>query len=272
VSLRRRLLAWTLPVALVATGGCLATSGDVEKIQLALKALQDSTRVRQARSDSLTRTLVREMGDQLARQFARDFGQVSDSIRQVAGAVQRLQGDVALSVHDLRTQLVTLQEAVGQSQRRLQDLRSTVEATAVPVAPPAGPKPADAGAPPATQLFDMARAQLRSGATGAARDGFQNFLAQYPADERAGDAQMLIADAFAQEGNRAAADSVYALVVTKYKGDAVVSRSLWKRAMMLKEAQQVDSARALFRQIVDRYPRSDVGPLADEMLRTLRKP
>ena len=81
-----------------------------------------------------------------------------------------------------------------------------------------------------------------------------------------------IADAFAQEGNRAAADSVYALVVTKYKGDAVVSRSLWKRAMMLKEAQQVDSARVLFKQIVDRYPRSDVGPLADEMLRTLRKP
>lgn len=273
MSLRRRLLAWTLPVALVATGGCLATSGDVEKIQLALKALQDSTRVRQARSDSLTRTLVREMGDQLARQFARDFGQVSDSIRQVAGAVQRLQGDVALSVHDLRTQLVTLQEAVGQSQRRLQDLRSTVEANvAAPVAAPAGAKPADAAAPPATQLFDMARAQLRSGATGAARDGFQNFLGQYPADERAGDAQMLIADAFAQEGNRAAADSVYALVVTKYKGDAVVSRSLWKRAMMLKEAQQVDSARALFRQIVDRYPRSDVGPLADEMLRALRKP
>jgi TolA-binding protein len=118
----------------------------------------------------------------------------------------------------------------------------------------------------------MARTQLRGGATGAARDGFQNFLAQYPADERAGDAQMFIADAFAQEGNRAAADSVYALVVTKYKGDAVVSRSLWKRAMMLKEAQQVDSARVLFKQIVDRYPRSDVGPLADEMLRTLRKP
>ena len=274
MSLRRRLIAWTLPVALVATGGCLATSGDVEKIQLALKALQDSTRVRQARSDSLSRALVREMGEQLARQFSRDFGQVSDSIRQVVGAVQRLQGDVALSVHDLRTQLITLQEAVGQSQRRLQDLRSTVEATATPpaAAPAPGAKPADPGAPPATQLYDMARTQLRGGATGAARDGFQNFLAQYPEDERAGDAQMFIADAFAQEGNRAAADSVYALVVTKYKGDAVVSRSLWKRAMMLKEAQQVDSARVLFKQIVDRYPRSDVGPLADEMLRTLRKP
>ena len=104
MSLRRRLIAWTLPVALVATGGCLATSGDVEKIQLALKALQDSTRVRQARSDSLSRALVREMEEQLARQFSRDFGQVSDSIRQVAGAVQRLQGDVALSVHDLRSE------------------------------------------------------------------------------------------------------------------------------------------------------------------------
>jgi tol-pal system protein YbgF len=186
-------------------------------------------------------------------------------------------------MHDLRTQFTTLQEGIGQSQKRIQDLGNKVEAaTAPPSAPvprvvdpaPGAPAPggSTAGAPPAAQLFDMARQNLRRGATGAARDGFDTFLKEYPAHERAGEAQMWIADAYAQEGNRAAADSVYALVVTKYSTPDVVSRSLYKRAMALKEVGQAADASKLFQMIVDKYPRADERDLAVEMLRTLKKP
>jgi len=273
-----------LPVAVLATGGCLATKGDVDKLQLSIRTMQDSVRVQRARSDSLNRMLVRDVAQQLPRQFSRDFGVASDSIRQLSAALQRLQGDVTLSMHDLQGQLAAMQEGIGQSQRRIQDLKTSVEATAAaPVVP--APRTADSGsaatrapavsgtgAPPAAQLFELARQQLRSGATGAARDGFQTFLQEYPNHERASEAQMWIADAYAQEGNRSAADSVYALVVARYTTPEWVSRSLYKRAMFLKEAQQLPQARALFQQIVDKYPRSDVAPLAEEMLRTLKKP
>ena len=270
-----------LPVAVVATGGCLATKGDIEKLQLSIRTFQDTVRLQQARSDAEYRTLVRGLGQQLAQQFAKDLGVVSDSLRQVSSAVQRLQGDVSLSMHDLRTQFTTLQEGIGQSQKRIQDLGNKVEAvTAAPPAPrvvdPASGAPAPGGstvgAPPAAQLFDMARQNLRRGATGAARDGFDTFLKAYPEHERAGEAQMWIADAYAQEGNRAAADSVYALVVTKYSTPDVVSRSLYKRAMALKEVGQAAEASKLFQVIVDKYPRADERDLAVEMLRTLKKP
>ena len=64
-----------LPVALVATGGCLATSSDIEKLQLSMKVMQDSLHAQQVRSDSatreLTRALVHDATQQLGQQFAR---------------------------------------------------------------------------------------------------------------------------------------------------------------------------------------------------------
>lgn len=272
--------AWRvlLPVALVATGGCLATRGDVERLQLTLLARQDSMRAEQARADSINRQLIRQATQQLAQQFNREFTIVSDSVRQLSVGLSRLQGDFALAMHDLRGQLVSVQEGIGQSQRRIQDLRTTVEAVSTPVVvppPAAGPAPAGgrgSGAPPAAQLFEMARSQLRSGATAAARQGFETLVAEYPTHERASEAQMYIADAFHQEGNRPAADSVYALVAARYPGSESASRSLYKRAVFAMEAGDRQRATALAQEIVEKYPRANERDLAEDMLRTLRRP
>ena len=172
----RRLSTALLPVALLATGGCLATQGDIEKLQLTLKVMQDSMRVREARSDTAQAQLIRTTSQQMAQQFARDFAVVSDSLRQLSTSVQRLQGDVTLSMHDLRSQLVTVQEGIGQSQKRIQDLKSSEESAApivpapMPAAPGKGTDPASPVAPPAAQLFTMGRNSLISNATGAARE------------------------------------------------------------------------------------------------------
>lgn len=271
----RRAFALTLPVALLATGGCLATSGDIEKLQLSIKVMQDSMRVREARSNAMQADIIRSSAQQLAQQFTRELAVVTDSLRQLSGSFQRLQGDVTLSMHDLRVQLATVQEGIGQSRKTIQDLRSTVEAAApsASVVPPAG-KPTDPAAvalPPAGMLFQMGQASLRSNATGAAREAFQTLVTNYPSSDRVAEAQMSIADAYAQEGNRSAADSVYALVVSKYAGRPEAARSLYKRAMALKEAGQIAHARNLFAEIVAKYPRSDYTELADLELAALAK-
>ena len=271
----RRAFALTLPVALLATGGCLATSGDIEKLQLSIKMMQDSMRVREARSNAMQADIIRSSAQQLAQQFTRELAVVTDSLRQLSGSLQRLQGDVTLSMHDLRSQLATVQEGIGQSRKTIQDLRSSVEAVSptAPVSPPAG-KAGDAAAPavpPAGQLWTMGRNSLRSNATAAARDAFQTLVNTYPTSDRAGDAQEQIGEAFAQEGNKSAADSVYALVATRYAGRPEASLALYKRAMGLKEAGQLAQARKLFQEIVDKYPRFDERFLADEELLRLPK-
>ena len=276
MSVARRLTAVLLPAALLATGGCLATSGDIEKLQLTLKSMQDSIRVRDARSDSLQVQTVRAAALQLAQQFARELAVVSDAVRQLSGSVQRLQGDVTLSMHDLRTQLVTVQEGIGQSRKGIQDLKSTVESAAPVAMPPAAPgkgaDPAAVGVPPAATLFSLGRKSLIGNATGAAREAFQQLITSYPTSDQAGEAQMNIGNAYAQEGNPAAADSVYALVTTKYAGRPEAATSLYKRAMALKEAGQAAQARKLFQEIMDKYPRSDEGYLTVEILKSLKQP
>lgn len=263
------------PAVALTAGGCLATRGDVEKLQLAVRALQDSARSHQTRSDSATRALVRDATQQLAQQFTRQFTTVSDSVRGVSAAVQRLQGDVSLSMHELRTQLATVQEGIGQAQRRLQDVRTSVEASAAqapsrPADPAAGTPGAGSGAPPAATLFSMGSRQLLNRATGSARENFQTLINEYPAHELAPRAQAYIAATFADEGNRQAADSVYALVVDKYPASEAAANALYKRASMAMDARDSARARALLQQLIDKYPKSEERQVAEELLKNIK--
>lgn len=286
-----RVVRSILPVALMATGGCLATRSDVEQLQLGVNALRDSLRTQQAHSDSSTRALIREMSQALGQQFARQFAVLSDSVRDVSAGLQRLQGDVSLAMHDLNRQLVAVQEGIGVSQKRLSDLRSTVEAiptvTAQPPAPAAdatrsatgsaasaapGTSPTTVGAPPPGTLWMLGRDALSKGATASARESFQTLVTNYPDHERAPDAQMYIGDAFASEGNKPAADSVYALVVTKYPGTSQAARSLYKRAQFALEVGDKDQARTLLQEIADKYPKSNEALLVGDLLLSLKKP
>lgn len=265
-----------LPVVLLATGGCLATRVDVQRLELQVRSVESAAAVRQARSDSATQALVREIGQTITQQFSRQLAQVSDSVRQLAAALQRLQGDVQLAMHDVKGQLTTLQEGLGQSARRLQDLRSSVEASAGAQPPRQMDSTAAAGAtagiPAAPTLFQTARTQLSRNALSSARANFQLLIDQYPTYDRVSDAQLEIGKIFAADGERAAADSVYALVVQKYPNSDAAPTALYKRAMLAKDLKDSARAKALFEQIVVKYPKSTERSLADDFLSALRKP
>ena len=68
---------------------------------------------------------------------------------------------------------------------------------------------------PAT-LYKLACDQMSRGSHGTAGQGFQDLLTQYPTSDLAPDAQYYIGESLAAEGNSAAADSVFNLVVTTY--------------------------------------------------------
>lgn len=268
-----------LPVVVLTAGGCLATRGDIERLQIGLRASADSARIREARSDSATRAMIADATQLLSRQFTRDFNAVSDSVRGVAAGLQRLNGDVQLSMHDLRNQLTVVQEGIGQSQRRIADLRTQVEATAqAPVVRPADPAamPAAAGAspvsgaPPAATLFQSGQASLLRNATGAARGSFQALVDNYPTHELAAEAFVKIGVSFAQEGNRTAADSVYGLVPEKYPASPPAATAVYKRAMLALDVKDNARGRALLQSIVDKYPKSDEAIVAQDLLKNLK--
>jgi TolA-binding protein len=168
-------------------------------------------------------------------------------------------------------QILQLQELSGQGQRRIQELRASLEErNAQAGGVPAVVDSAHAGAPGPAQLFQSSLDQLRRGATGVARNGFLDLLRLYPTTEDAPEAMVYIAETYAAERNQVAADSVYGLVVQRYPSSPKAATASYKRALSLKAAGQTAAARAAFDRIVKTYPRSDEAALAKEQLRTLR--
>jgi tol-pal system protein YbgF len=253
------------PVVLLATGAC-ATKGDIRILQNDLQVM----RVESAQADS---TRKRQLDAVIAA-----LGISRDSILVVSKRLAKFQGDAAGELYALGQQLIQVQELSGQSQRRLQELRASLEERAQQVAAPPPPVVGgtDAGGGAATptpgpnQLFQLALDQLRRGSTGAARLGFADLLKQYPTSDVAPDAQFYVAESYAQEGNRSAADSAYALVVGQYPKSPRAPTALYKRARILQAAGNNAAAKAALNQVIRDYPRSDEAALAREQLRTLK--
>lgn len=272
------------PVAFVATGACFATQSDVRVLQTDVQTL----RAERARQDSV----MQQRFDALMASLQ----VTNDSVRSLATRVTRLQGDVRGDLFQMNQQLLQIQELSGQSQRRLQELRSSLEArqqdvppVTTPVTPSnpprdsaaaaaPGPQPPSVAAPSGAQtaspgpnqLFQSSKEQLQRGSPGSARRGFEELLRLYPTAEVAGEAQYWIGVAFETEGNTAAADTAYATAVTKYPQSSTAPTALYKRALILQKRGNIALARTALNDVVRRYPRSDEAQLARDRLRTLQ--
>lgn len=275
----RAVIRCLVPVALVATGAC-ALRGDVVALQNNLQSMQTAS----AHADSARAA-------QLARIIA-DLGTVRDSLRILSSRMIKSQGDVREDLYGIGQQLIQVQALTGQSQQRLQELRSSLEQrNPGPVPAPAGPggdstgsAPAGAargatGAPGATaapgtpgpnQLFQLSVQQLRQGSPGAAQVGFQTLLRQYPSADVAPDAEFYLGEAYRAQGNEAAADSAYATVVQRFPKSARAPTALYKQALSLEQAGNTASARAMLQRLIRSYPQSDEAALARDRLRAMK--
>ncbi|GAC1515809.1 MAG: cell division protein CpoB [Gemmatimonadaceae bacterium] len=269
------------PAVALAVGACVATKDDVRILQNDLRVM----RTEQALADSLRRARLDEILIHVVR--------TQDSVRVVSTRVARMQGDLRGDLYGIGQQLIQVQELTGQSQRRLQELRASLDArgpetvpspaspsvpqvrnSPAPPLPPAGAsppsEPSTAPAPGPNQLFQLSLEQLRRGSSGAARLGFQDLLRQYPTADIAGDAQFYIAESYAVEGNSAGADSAYAQVVSRFPHSSRAPTALYKRAVAQQGAGRGQAARVAFEQVIRQYPRSDEAVLARERLRALQ--
>ena len=261
----RRLLSGT-PLLALTLAGCLASKGDVALLQSQLSAMDQAT---VANTEAQRVQLDRAMAQILA-QVARD----NDSVHAVSARLAKLQGDVQNDHYEMGRQILQLQELSGQSQRRIQELRASLEErnsqAGAPTAAPRDTTHAAPGGPGPAQLFQGALDQMRRGANGVARSGFEELLRSYPTTEDAPEAMVYIAETYAAERNLAAADSVYGLVIQKYPRSPRAATALYKRALTMKSAGQTAAARAAFDRIIRDYPRSDEASLAKDQLRSLR--
>jgi TolA-binding protein len=200
----------------------------------------------------------------------------NDSLRALSGRVTRVQtvqADATGTLYELGRQLITIQELTGQSQRRLQELRASLEnraqetATAVQDTSAAA---ASGSLPGPNSLFELARDQLARGSPRAAREALDTLIVRYPTADVVPAAQFFVAEAYAQERNRAAADSVYNMVATRHPRSDRAPTALYKLALARRDGGQRAAAQTLLERIIRDYPRTDEAVFAREQLRVMR--
>jgi tol-pal system protein YbgF len=246
-------------LAPLATGACFATRNDVRVLQQDLLAARsEAARIDSARARQLDAAIAR-------------LGAVSDSLRALGARDARFQGDVRDRLHALGEQIIQVQELTGQSQRRLQELRASLEPRAEAAAAAAsGDTSTASGEPGPNQLYELALDQFRRGSFATARAGFEDLLRRFPSADVADDAQFYVAESLAAAGSAAAADSAYRAVVTRYPASPRAATALYKRARTRAAAGRRAEARTLYEELVRRFPRSDEAELARGALREQR--
>lgn len=255
------------PVALLATGACFATREDVQLLRNDVAGM----RAEAARADTAQQ---KEFDRVIA-----SLGVVQDSLSLLSSRMMKMQGDIRGDLYGMGQQLIQIQELTGQSQRRLQELRSSLEQrgqsimqtdSGVMRSDTTGVAGAQPGMPGPNEMFELSLDQLRRGSAGAAATGFQALLQQYPNADIAPDAQFYLGEAYRADGKPAEADSAYAVVVEKYPDSQRAATALYKRALYVEQQGNLTAARAMLNRLIQKYPRSDEAGLARDHLRSMK--
>lgn len=256
----RSALVLTLGLA----AGC-ALKGDVRKVELQVQALQadlaKSDAARAAERDTIL-AAVRQLQQALAAQQA---------------YLVQMRGDMRTELLSVQQQLVTVQELTGQSQQRLTELRSRIEARAQQqeqgIATPAGGTPVGPSGNPAgpgpDQMYDLSLQQYRRGSLATARLGFREFLRVFPTHERAPDALFYIGESFEQNAPDSAS-AVYDQLVKTYPNSPRAPSALYKQGVLAEQRGDKALARTFYSRVIAGYPRSPEADLARQNQQRLR--
>jgi tol-pal system protein YbgF len=261
---------WSRRILLGAAGlaglAACATSGDVRRVQNEVALL----RAESARQDSAR---AARLGEVIRLQQ-----RIMDSLGL---AVRSLRGDTQQDLYNIEQQLVQLQELTGQSQQRLTELRTQLEARGAQIAAtstsqPPPPAPGDttrpaAPAPPAAsadEMYEASVAQLRRGSTATARTGFRQLLQAYPSSERVPDAVYFLGQSFAAE-NPDSAGLYYKRVLEQYPQSPRASAALYNLGLLAERRKDGAGAKAAYQRVVKEYPRSGEAALARDRLKAL---
>ncbi len=204
-----------------------------------------------------------------------------DSLAATRRSLNEMKGSTANDLLAVQQQLLQLQELTGQSQRRLTELRSQLEARGeavggapMPVAPGAPVDSGSAAPPPASalasaqQMYDASLAQLRRGSAATGRAGLREMLQAYPKSELVPDALYFVGQSFSSE-NPDSASAYYRKVVKEYPTSSRAPAALYGLGLLAERHGDKAGARDAYNQLLKSYPKSDEAALARDRLKAI---
>jgi tol-pal system protein YbgF len=243
---------WLAPVAciMMLASGCVATKSDVRDIQMDIASL-------------------RAQQDSVYREMQRQNVLLADSVRGGAELIRTTRAQLSNQIRQLNEVVISLQQLLGQTQQRIQELRERAEQQAVqqPVAAPPQTEGANASA---DELYRTGATKLQEKSATAARIAFEQFLTQFPQHERAPDAQYGLAETFALEDELPDAVENFVRVAEAYPTSARAPEALYRAGQLSEERKRTTDARTYYQRVVQRYGNSPSARLAQQRLNRLR--
>jgi tol-pal system protein YbgF len=248
--------AW-LGVGLALLSGCV-TKGDIQGVQDDIALFKAEA----ARRDSARAAQLAELIQVQQR--------IMDSLSSTRKSVAQLRGELQSDLYNIQQQLVQLGELTGQSQQRLSEMRTQLEARSEQIASSAADtgRAATPAVASADQMYEASLAQLRRGSTATARSGLREMLKAYPSSDRAGDALYFIGQSYAAE-NTDSAIAYYNQVVQKYPTSSRAGSALYNLGLLAERRKETKKAREAYQRVVQKYPQSDEAALARDRLKAL---
>ena len=255
-----------LALALVALGGC-ATKGDLRRVEEQLLL----SRGENQRADSARAAQLAEVIE-FQRAIMDSVSAASRGLTEVQRQVGVLRGDLSSELINVQQQLVQVQALTGQSQQRLTELQTQIEARSEQVNAAAVAGDTTGAAPPsapsAEQIYQTSVQQLRRGSPSTARLGFRELLRLYPGHALIPDAVYFLGESFAAESPDSAA-VYYGRVAESYSQSPRAAGALYKLGLLAERRKNLEQARGYYQRVVRDHPASNEAALARDRLKSI---
>jgi tol-pal system protein YbgF len=193
---------------------------------------------------------------------------VGQPIAVVAAKVDQMSNDFG----GMKDALNDLVSRIGKLDQRLVELNNTVRTIQAPPPPPAATDPTAAGAVPAVPpdtLYEMAFRDRSGGKPDMALSEFRNYVQLYPDTDKAPSAQFWIGQIFFERRDFPNAIKAFDQVLEQWQSNNKTPEAMLKKGQALVLMDKRTDGAAEFRQVLTKYPHSDMAPKACSELKAL---
>jgi tol-pal system protein YbgF len=273
--LSRRLLVLSLLFLYLTPGWLFSESKEIIRLQADMTLLQQQIRDLQKSFDqqgAVLKTLVEQLAEQISI--------LKKSVEEVKGSNQQTQASVGAKIESVNSQfsavnssLDLLLDRISKLSQQIAETKAKVEVLDQPQqSSQAPPGPAKPGPPSPEELYNSAYGDFLKGSYDLSRQGFEEYLKNYPDTELSDNAQYWIGESYYVQRKFSDAINAFDKVIQNYpKGDKVAAAEL-KKAYSLLESKNTEAGIRVLKLLIAKYPGSDSAQLAKDRLNSLGVP
>lgn len=264
----KKTLSLLVLAGLCSAPQALGASKEIIRLQADMTLLQQQVRDLQKSFDTQNAVLQK-----LVEQIADQVNLLKRGVEDVRGSNQQTQAAVAAKVDSVSGQfsavnssLDLILDRISKLSQQLAETKAKVEVLDTPPAPGISQR---TGPPSPEELYNAAYGDFIKGNYDLAKQGFEEYLKNYPDTELSDNAQYWIGECNYVQRKFSEAVQEFDKVLQNYpKGDKAPAASL-KKGYSLLESKSTDAGVRELRLLIQKYPASDSAQLARDRLSSM---